>query len=271
MQRRLAPAKVNLSLHVTGQRPDGYHLLDSLVCFADFGDQISLQRAESTSLTVSGPFAQGVPTDASNLILKAVSFFEGAPLVAVHLDKRLPAAAGIGGGSADAAATLRLLAALTRQPVPVNTAHLGADVPVCLFDSAVRMQGVGEVISPLRSFPKLPAVLINPSVAVPTPKVFKALVSKDNPPMGQIPPFEGRADCIDWLAEQRNDLQPPAVSAFPQIAQVLVALDQARLTRMSGSGATCFGLFDTMDAAKNAAHQIAMAHPEWWVQACTLS
>lgn len=268
-----APAKVNLTLHVTGQRADGYHLLDSLVVFADCGDRLWLDPEGPLGLTVSGPRAAGVPTDASNLILKAAAHL-GATRGAAHLEKHLPAAAGIGGGSSDAATALRLFAKAAGQGVPDDGAALGADVPVCLRGHATRMAGIGERLSDLPDLPALPAVLVNPGVDVPTPAVFKALTRKDNPPMPAIlPAFAGPLDFAGWLDTQRNDLETPAGEQAPVITEVLARLAAAEgcaLARMSGSGATCFGLFGSAAGASAAAAMIAADHPDWWVQATTL-
>ncbi|WP_420862268.1 4-(cytidine 5'-diphospho)-2-C-methyl-D-erythritol kinase [Algirhabdus cladophorae] len=271
MKRRLAPAKVNLCLHVTGLRSDGYHLLDSLVCFADFGDYVSLTPAAETVLTVTGPRAEGVPTDGRNLILKAHEFFGEAPEVAIELEKNLPAASGIGGGSADAAATLRLLSDLTGRPVVENTARLGADIPVCLQDNAVRMQGVGEVLTPIVGLPQMDAILVNPLKGVSTPEVFKALVHKKNAPMSHCPQGGSLSEFLNWLDQQRNDLEPIAKELVPEIEDVLDSLSAAALARMSGSGATCFGIYADRPSATKAAAKIAADHPGWWVQQVRLN
>ncbi|WP_273524913.1 4-(cytidine 5'-diphospho)-2-C-methyl-D-erythritol kinase, partial [Rhodosalinus sediminis] len=164
-----APAKVNLALHVTGRRADGYHTLDSLVVFADAADVVRVRPAETPSLRVTGPRAEGVPTDASNLVMRAAAAMGVA--AAIELEKHLPAAGGIGGGSSDAAATLRALAAMTGRAPPADLAALGADVPVCMAPGPARMRGIGEVVEPLAALPALDAVLVNPGVAVPTPQV----------------------------------------------------------------------------------------------------
>ncbi|MEQ6248878.1 4-(cytidine 5'-diphospho)-2-C-methyl-D-erythritol kinase [Sulfitobacter sp. HNIBRBA3233] len=255
-----APAKVNLTLHVTGQRADGYHLLDSLVVFADVGDRLRFADGDMR-ITVTGPFAEGVPRDARNLVWQAAELagWQGH----ITLEKNLPHGAGIGGGSADAAAVLRQFGghegALT----------LGADVPVCLSPAAQRMRGIGEVCTPAPPLPDFEMVLVNPGVAVPTGPVFAALASKDNPPMPQIlPQWSGFEDFCAWLADQRNDLEPPARRLVPEIGTALSRLDAAgaRLSRMSGSGATCFGLF--AGGAAKAAEVLRRAHPDWWVVAC---
>ncbi|MBP0483767.1 4-(cytidine 5'-diphospho)-2-C-methyl-D-erythritol kinase [Sagittula salina] len=267
-----APAKVNLALHVTGQRADGYHLLDSLVVFADVGDRVRVTEARAMALTVTGPRAAGVPADARNLCWKASEWFGES--VSIVLEKHLPAAAGIGGGSSDAAATLRAVADLRGRPVPSEgLERLGADVPVCMVGHAARMAGIGDVVHPLPPL-ALHAVLVNPGVDVSTPAVFKALTQKTNPPMAEMPAAAGGAGgFVDWLAAQRNDLQVPAVALQPVIGHVLAALEAspgARLVRMSGSGATCFALYDDSAEAEAAADGLRALHADWWVEPCTL-
>ncbi|WP_323765662.1 4-(cytidine 5'-diphospho)-2-C-methyl-D-erythritol kinase [Marinovum sp.] len=262
-----APAKINLTLHVTGQRADGYHLLESLVVFADVGDVVRVTPADEMSLCVTGPMASGVPEDARNFCWRAAQAF-GAP-VAITLDKRLPAAAGIGGGSSDAAAVLRAMAAAFDRPFDGDALALGADVPVCLLARAARMSGIGEAVEPL-TLPVLHAVLVNPRVEVPTPVVFRGLASKQNPPMAALP---AGGELVRWLGDQRNDLEAPALAAAPVIGTVLAALTRAGagLARMSGSGATCFGLFADRTAAEAAAHRLQQAQPDWWVTAARLA
>lgn len=265
---------MNLTLHVTGQRKDGYHLLDSLVAFADVGDRVSVRAADEMSLEVVGPLSEGVPTDATNLVWRAAALFDTP--VAITLSKYLPAAAGIGGGSSDAAATLLALSDLTgERTLPVGVSDLGADVRVCLMRQAARMSGIGEVVEPVTALPQLYAVLANPRVEVPTPAVFKALTTKDNAPMPRkLPKWQGTKQLIDWLAAQRNDLEAPACDTAPVISDVLAALKalpDARLARMSGSGATCFALFTSRDAADAGAKSLAADHPDWWVVSATLT
>lgn len=267
-----APAKVNLTLHVTGQRADGYHLLDSLVVFAGVGDRLRGQLAPETRLRVTGPRAAGVPTDGSNLVLKAARLFRPEVPASLTLEKHLPAAAGIGGGSSDAAACLRLLAHLGTRALPseADQLRLGADVPVCLAGDPLRMAGIGEALSPVLELPPLWLVLVNPGVDVPTPAVFRALTSKTNPPMPDIPSFRDAKAILAWLAAQRNDLEAPARAQAPVIDTVLAALAAqpgCGLARMSGSGATCFGLFAMAAAADAAAGALARAQPDWWVTA----
>lgn len=262
-----APAKINLTLHVTGQRADGYHLLDSLVAFSDVGDRLWFERQDHLSLRITGPFAQGVPADARNLVWQAAECAEVT--AGITLEKNLPHGAGIGGGSSDAAALLRHFGA------QAQATRLGSDVPVCLTPVAQRMRGTGDQLTPVVPLPLLWAVLVNPKVHVPTPDVFKALTAKENEPMPQeLPLFGSAGDMIRWLATQRNDLAAPAITLAPQIADVLKVLSEAsgtHLARMSGSGATCFALFDTPDAAASVATDLAASHPKWWVRDCRLS
>lgn len=261
-----ARAKLNLTLHVTGQRHDGYHLLDSLVAFAEYGDQVTLTPGP-LSLSVTGPFADGLHADDDNLCLRAARLIGGQ--AAVALVKRLPVASGIGGGSADAAAVLRGFA---RQglPLPAATHRLGADVPVCVTSAPTRMRGIGERLAPLPPLPALPVLLVNPGIALSTPQVFAALERRDNPPMPD-PQWHNANTLIAFLSRCRNDMQAAAVSIAPVIADVLTALDHhgARLARMSGSGATCFGLFDRAAQAETAA-QALRAHG-WWAIATQLA
>jgi len=273
MSRTFAPAKVNLTLHVTGQRGDGYHVVDSLVAFADVGDRIRVMPADVTTLEITGPMAAGLPADASNLVMRAAGLFD-LP-VAITLDKHLPVAAGLGGGSCDAAATLYAMTELTgTNTIPEGATDLGADVRVCLMRQAARMRGIGEDVQPVEGMPDLSAVLANPGVAVSTPEVFQALDDKDGPPMPKrIPRWRGAWSAVDWIAKQRNDLEAPATRIVPVIAEVLDALRAlpgARLARMSGSGATCFALFEDRAEADRAAEQLAAAQPGWWVTAATL-
>ncbi len=274
--RVFAPAKVNLTLHVTGRRPDGYHLLDSLVAFAPVGDELLLEDAGALSLAVEGPEAAGVPATMDNLVMRAAVLTGHGRGAALRLTKALPVASGIGGGSSDAAAAARGMLALTSRPggigpgAPIREAleGLGADIPMCLDPRPWRVRGIGERLDPVE-LPPLPAVLVNPRLPVPTPSVFRALRSPDNPPMPEVlPGFPDAAALIAFLAHCRNDLEAPALSVEPAIGTVLGALRAvpgARLARMSGSGATCFALFHGEAAAVAAARRIASDHPGWWV------
>lgn len=269
---RLAPAKINLSLHLKGQRPDGYHLLDSLVVFAGVGDRILAEDAPNLSLTVNGPFAQGLSTGADNLVLKAAMGLASgrAPGTALLLEKNLPMASGIGGGSSDAAATLALLSGLWGiAPDPKLAARLGADVPVCCAAPAPQiMRGIGDRLTPAPVLPPLWIVLVNPLIGVPTGAVF-AEVADRNPPAPPEIPTEGFArfdDLIGWLRTQRNDLQSAAIRVCPVIADVLASLADAPFRRMSGSGATCFALLPSEKEALVLADAIRKEAP-WWVSA----
>src|SRR5712664_976714 len=281
-------AKVNLTLRVVGRRVDGYHDLESVVAFADCADRLSLTPGSKLNLRTAGPLAQDCGETADNLVFKAAKLLgERVPdlkLGDFTLDKVLPVAAGIGGGSADAAAALRLLAQINGLAIDdarlIEVAKLtGADVPVCLASRACVMTGVGETLLPL-SLPELPCVLVNPRVPVATRDVFEALGLRN----GEL--LVGAADVIqatawpehgasigDWvetLAAGSNDLEAPAMRIQPVIGEVLSALrsaDGARLARMSGSGATCFAIFDDGADAQAASQKIQLDHPKWWVHA----
>jgi 4-diphosphocytidyl-2-C-methyl-D-erythritol kinase len=286
-------AKVNLTLRVVGRRVDGYHDLESVVAFADCADRLSLTPGPALDLRITGPLAQACGETSDNLVFKAARLLgervPGLKLGDFVLEKVLPVAAGIGGGSADAAAALRLLAQLNGlaadDPRLVEAARLtGADVPVCLASRACFMTGVGEKLLPL-ALPKLSCVMVNPRVPVPTQGVFKALGLRN----GEL--LVGAGDVIlqdrlwpeaaapiekwiDAFAEIGNDLQAPAISLQPIIGEVLSALGSARgvrLARMSGSGATCFAIFDNGEDASRASQTLRRDRPEWWVHAGTLS
>ncbi|HBS50162.1 MAG TPA: 4-(cytidine 5'-diphospho)-2-C-methyl-D-erythritol kinase [Rhodobacteraceae bacterium] len=264
-----APAKINLTLHVTGQRPDGYHLLDSLVVFAEVGDSVAAAPAEELSLALDGPEAGGLAAEGDNLVLRAARLLDPQGTAALTLTKRLPVASGIGGGSADAAAALRVLAALWDRPLPSPEAvlSLGADVPVCLAVRPCRMSGVGETLAALPPLPPLDILLVNPRLAVSTPEVFARLARKDNPPMpARLPDWPDAASFAAWLQTQRNDLAAPARALCPEIGAVLAALEALAPLHagMSGSGATCYALFPP-GAAAPAAVRLRGAHPAWWV------
>ncbi|MEL6467453.1 MAG: 4-(cytidine 5'-diphospho)-2-C-methyl-D-erythritol kinase [Pseudomonadota bacterium] len=262
-----APAKINLTLHLTGQRDDGYHLLDSLVVFADVGDRLALTPGAALSLDVTGPFADGVPTDNRNLAWRAAELAGWTGHI--EIEKALPHGAGIGGGSADAAAVLRALGS------DADALVLGADVPVCGVGRAARMRGIGEVVTPVADDPTFFAVLVNPGLHVATPEVFARLECKDHAAMTTLPSRgAGMRAWLDWLRVQRNDLEAPAVAIAPGIARVLQGLEATPgvlLARMSGSGSTCFALYPTWSAARFAASAIAAERPDWWCVPATLS
>ncbi len=284
-----APAKINLTLRVVGRRADGYHDIESLVVFAGVGDTLTFAPARALALTVDGPTAAASGTIGDNLVLKAARALaervEGLKLGRFVLTKRLPVAAGVGGGSSDAAAALRLLARANRiaigDPRLMEAARVtGADVPVCLDPRPRMMRGIGEILSGPLALPKLPAVLVNPRVAVPTKDVFTVLrahLSAQTEEVGDTT-FESRSrlktkEFIDAVANGRNDLEAPAIEIAPAVAQVLAdlrSLRGCRLARMSGSGATCFGLFGTAPAAAAAARALRAKHPDWWIRATKL-
>jgi 4-diphosphocytidyl-2-C-methyl-D-erythritol kinase len=272
-----APAKINLTLHVTGLRDDGYHLLDSLVVFADIHDTITVTASPDMRLSVHGPFAEGVPEDGSNLILRAAESLRRIRGVTagadISLEKQLPHAAGIGSGSSDAAAALAVLAEFWEvAPLPANApevALLGSDVPVCVAGPApLRMAGIGDDLSPVPPLPDCAFVLVNPRATVPTGAVFKGLVQKANPAMDMFGPNLDFDGFVAWLSQQRNDLQTPAEGVAPIIATALKrmrGLPQVAWAGMSGSGATCVALVRNMSDARAAARVIQVAEMGWWV------
>ena len=276
-----AAAKINLTLRVIGRRADGYHDLESLVAFADVADVLALQPGSDDALDVSGPFAGKSGTVADNLVLKALGALrQRAPGLKggrFLLTKNVPVAAGLGGGSADAAAALRLIAranAISLDDPRLRDAAraVGADVPVCLDPRPRIMRGVGELLSAPIDLPVLPAVLVNPAVAVATRDVFgKFTAKKSGADAGDVPrAFDA---LIEYLAHHGNDLTPAAIACAPVIADVLAALKKlpgARLVRMSGSGSSCFALFATQRDAASAAQRLTAEQNGWWIQATSL-
>lgn len=275
-----APAKINLALHVTGQRADGYHLLETLVTFTEAGDVIRIRDAATDNFSISGPFGDllNAGQTGENLVIRARDLLREAlasagqptPPVAIHLEKNLPVASGIGGGSADAAATLRgLLRHWQAQIAPDALASmalkLGADVPMCLESRSLIARGIGEDIEVLTDLPKLAMVLANPLKAVSTPEIFRRLRNKANPPLPASPVM----GWLDFLAHGRNDLQPPAQTLLPEIGEIIKLLSDegAALVRMSGSGATCFGIFHSLEAARAAEISLRKKRPGWYFQA----
>lgn len=271
-----ARAKVNLTLHVGAPQDDGYHPLESLVMFARIGDVVIAKLSGECSLTINGPFAVGLPADETNLILKvarAAMTEYGASPCAFTLTKNLPIASGIGGGSADAAAALRAMARLDGRD---NQAYAGvaliggADVPVCMVSQTCVMRGIGEAIAPLPNASVFPCVLVNPGLGVSTRDIFTRY-DDGNP--GALIPIKYKGDLIELALENRNDLQAPACEFQPEIVRVLLELacqSGVRLSRMSGSGATCFAVFGTDDQAREAAAHISEKYPAWWVTATDL-
>jgi 4-diphosphocytidyl-2-C-methyl-D-erythritol kinase len=271
-----ARAKINLYLHVLGKRADGYHLLDMLVVFADTGDSIAVAPDDILSLRIDGPFGAGLSAGPDNLVLRAAAALQqlcGVTAGArIHLTKNLPLASGIGGGSADAAATLKSLMQLWRVAPPREAlfdlaARLGADVPVCLDGRASFVGGIGEEISPAGALPKAYILLVNPRVETPTPAVFKARSGDFSLPARWSGTPSGLAGMVDLLAARRNDLTAPAIQLAPVVAEVLDAIaatPHCLLARLSGSGATCFGLYDSLPRAEAARTRILARHPDWW-------
>lgn len=268
----LAPAKLNLALHVRHRRPDGYHELETLFAFVDHGDTIGVTLAEVDSFTLTGPFAAVLAGEGDNLVTRAAARFRdvfGGGAQAITLEKRLPVASGIGGGSADAAATLRALAtlhgvALDDPRLFAIADGLGSDVPACLMGGTALGRGRGEQLAPLAGLAGMPVLLVNPGVAVSTAAVFRGWDGKDRGPIGE-------GDLLDVARAGRNDLEPPARAIAPAIDAVLAALavqPGVLLARMSGSGATCFALFDGVGARDAAA--AAVQRPGWWLAATQL-
>jgi len=283
----LARAKINLYLHVVGRRADGYHLLDSLVAFAETGDTIAVAPADELSLTIDGPFAGKLAADADNLVLRAargLRTLAGVKIgAAITLTKNLPIASGIGGGSADAAETIKELLLLWDVRSDLDQIFkfaltLGADVPVCFYGDSAVITGIGEQIKYAGGIPKAHMLLVNPLVATPTPQVFKARTGPFSEPYPWDPPppiFEPTAhDLVAMLRSRRNDLTEAAIHVAPIIRDVLDAIDRTEgslLSRLSGSGATCFGIYATAADAEAARAAILAAHPAWWVVATRIA
>jgi 4-diphosphocytidyl-2-C-methyl-D-erythritol kinase len=277
-----APAKVNLTLRVLGRRPDGYHRLESLVAFADLCDELTLAPGDGASLDVEGPFAAQCGAAHGNLVTRAAAALatSAGELKQGHfrLTKTIPVAAGLGGGSADAAAALRLLArangmADDDKRLAQAAATVGADVPVCLDPRARMMRGAGEELSPPLDLPPLQALLVNPGVPLPTRDVFAQFDLAHASPKGadEVPPDRG--EFFDWLAKEDNDLTRAATACAPVVADVLGVLAKlpgCRIARMSGSGATCFALFENADEAAAAVKKLTASRGDWWVRAATL-
>ncbi|WP_309228542.1 4-(cytidine 5'-diphospho)-2-C-methyl-D-erythritol kinase [Roseomonas sp. KE2513] len=269
-----APAKVNLHLHVTGRRADGYHLLDSLVVFAGAADKVSVRAGEGVTLDLGGPEGGALSAEPDNLVLRAARLLAEAaerplPGAALHLEKRLPVASGIGGGSADAAAALRALdrfwgLEMGAARLEALALRLGADVPVCIGSLPARMRGVGEVLTPAPRLPAFGLVLANPRVALPTPAVFAGRKGAFSAPAALPSGWTDAAALAEGLRALRNDLEPPAIALCPPVAAVLAALEAlpgALMARMSGSGATCFAVFADGERAARAAEALPAA---WW-------
>ncbi|RWN58329.1 MAG: 4-(cytidine 5'-diphospho)-2-C-methyl-D-erythritol kinase [Mesorhizobium sp.] len=275
-----AHAKINLALHVTGRRADGYHTIESLAVFTRFGDRVDIELADSDGFFVSGRYASAVPLDDSNLVVKARDALRkqaGArytPPVAIRLEKNLPVASGVGGGSSDAGTALRGLVEIWRLDLDdADLARvglsLGADVPMCLMAKPLIARGVGDELSAVPGFPALGLVLVNPGTTIATAEVFNALSDRDNEGLPPLPRSLDFHSIRNWLEITRNDLEPAARAIQPAIGKALSVLNKAGagFARMSGSGATCFGLFETGNVAKRAAVEIRSRHPDWFVAA----
>lgn len=278
----MAPAKINLFLHITGKREDGYHLLQSAMIFVDVGDDLEFSRHDGLFLDVEGPFAGDMPDPHENLVCKAAQLLAAEYKMAasgqVTLTKKLPVASGIAGGSSDAAMALKGFARLWGLPDEQNRLQkiaqkLGADVPACLYRQPVWAEGTGEKITRLPDMPEMHFVLANPMVPTPTPEVFRRFRNKFSPPLQ----FSGRRkSASEWVADlkiYRNDLTDAALEVTPHIKDVLEALRQTpgcHFARLSGSGATCFGVYDHPETAMAAVHLIRQRQPRWWVVAAGL-
>lgn len=284
MLNTTAPAKINLYLHVTGRREDGYHYLDSLVAFASTGDALRLEAADRFSFVLEGPMASslGGEDQERNLVVRAARALGealGKPLnFRLVLTKTLPVASGIGGGSTDGAAVLRLLA--LHWGLPANdpllytiAAKLGQDVPCCIAAETCYFRGIGDIVDPGPILPHVDIVLVNPNIALPTPGVFKARVGAYTPAAAPIEALPDARSLAQALSERSNSLTEAACTLCPEIAKILASLSEqpdCLLSRMSGSGATCFGLFPDRASAQRAASLVFEAHPEWWVVPASL-
>ena len=277
MIRKNAPAKINLYLHVVGKRADGYHLLDSLFAFAEAGDAVTVEAAGGLTLTIGGAYGEKLAADADNSVLKAARLLAEAleiPADAkIYLEKNLPVASGIGGGSADAAAALLALnelwgARAEKRLLREIALKIGADVPACLSDKAVFVSGIGENVEDAPAVPLTPVVLVNPNIALSTPAVFKNRKGDFDAPMRMRAADFAPENFVGALSLRTNGLQEAAQGLVPEIKTVLNALENCpacSLARMSGSGATCFGIFKNADDAKACASALRAKHPEWWI------
>lgn len=283
--REFAPAKINLALHVTRRRPDGFHELESLFVFAQISDEILVEPASSNQFVVKGLFGGSIPQGEDNLVLKAVAAFKNRwpdavpQKLAIELTKNLPVAAGIGSGSADAAATLRLLTGLSKVEIESGALHdvalgLGADVPACLSSVPSLVSGIGEIIVPVKPFPGGHIVLINSLVPISTPDVFGRLRRTDNSSLPKITKsLEDVHTLATWLKATRNDLAAPAIEIAPIIAEIssdLAKMSGCLIARMSGSGATVFGLYASVKEAEKAKRKMTEKWPDAWIASAPL-
>ena len=274
MLEEKASAKVNLCLKIVGQKSDGFHLLDSIVGFTEFGDHLSFKKSDELKLTAKGAFSDQIPVDKSNLILKAAELLRTINNIKtgahITLTKNLPPSAGLGGGSSDAAATIRGLSRLWGTDLPEidDLMILGSDLPVCINQKTQHMKGFGEVLEEINTFPNLPILLVNPLKKVSTQTVFRMLKNKKNPPLSKYEKlFQAKKDWINWLLLQRNDLMEPAVKVEPVISEVLRLISKqisVEKVSMSGSGATCFGIFENKHDCDLAKKRVRLERPDWW-------
>jgi 4-diphosphocytidyl-2-C-methyl-D-erythritol kinase len=266
-------AKVNLALHVTGVREDGYHILDSFVVFADIFDKLIIKRARKTVVTFTGEFSEALNVE-RNSVVDALELFRDnlKDHFSINIEKNLPIGAGLGGGSADAAAIIRFIKNYCDKslPNPEDLSKLGADIPACIFNSSARVGGIGEIINPIDiSKFDLWIVLVNPGVFISTKSVFEELITKNNEPLEPFNEFINLEELIKYLSRQRNDLQDVASNKYPEIKHVIKTLeetDKVLLSRMSGSGSTCFGVYSSQELARNAVSHIKKKNNKWWIR-----
>ncbi len=277
--KAIAPAKINLNLHVTGRRNDGYHLLESIITFADFGDEIAIKENEVITLKMSGPFSKGLDNE-NNLVIRATKIladvFKIKKGVEIELKKNIPVGAGLGGGSADAADVVDLLCGLwkikitEKQKLEIGL-KLGADVPVCQVGQPSFVRGIGEIVEPINNFGKLYSVLVNPAINLSTKDVFSRGIKNYSLPLKNLP--ERKDEWIDFLKMQRNDLTENSIHIVPEIKDLLrkiAATNDCIFSRMSGSGASCFGIYPDKNSAIKAARKLAEQNPKWWVKEAEL-
>ena len=269
-----ASAKVNLCLQIVGQKSNGFHLVDSIVGFTEFGDHLSFKKSDELELITKGAFSDQIPVDKSNLILKAAELLRAINNIKtgahITLTKNLPPSAGLGGGSSDAAAAIRGLSRLWGTDLLEidDLMKIGSDLPVCINQKTQHMKGFGEVLKEINTFPNLPILLVNPLKKVSTQTVFRMLKNKKNPPLSKYEKlFQAKKDWINWLLLQRNDLMEPAVKVEPVISEVLRLISKqisVEKVSMSGSGATCFGIFENKHDCDLAMQRVRLERPDWW-------
>lgn len=266
-------AKINLALHVIGTRADGYHFLDSIVIFTDVFDSLVIKKNRKAGLTFTGEFSRSLDVK-NNSIIQVSKLFENVLLdhFSIILEKNLPVGAGLGGGSADAAAIIRFITSYFRYPMPSpeDISKIGADIPACVLSVASRVGGIGEIVNPIDiSAIDLWVVLVNPNIFVSTSKIFKDIVKKHNEPLEPFDHFSSSDQFIGYLKRQRNDLQAVASEKWPEISNVLYTIEKTKdvlLARMSGSGSTCFGLYRSQEIAKKAVSYISRENSTWWIK-----